>query len=86
MPVQVREVAINYSAVFKRKILSSVALTTNWCLTGAELTNTSAGTREVLINPELTAKPGRPPGGIRESRKYQRAQPQIRLQTLARDS
>lgn len=42
----------------------------------------SAGTREVLINPELTAKPGHPLGGITESKEYQRTYPQIRLNTL----
>lgn len=67
-----REKVINYKDnVFKRKVLASVALTANWCLTGAELTNTSAGTQEVLINPELTAKLGHPLGGIRESNEYQ---------------
>lgn len=43
----------------------------------------SAGTREVLINPELTAKPGHPLGRIRESKEYQCTYPQIRLNTLA---
>lgn len=43
----------------------------------------SVGTQEVLINPELTAKPGRPLGGIRESKEYHHTYPQIRLNTLA---
>lgn len=42
----------------------------------------SAGTREVLINPELTAKPVHPLGGIRESKEYQHTYPHITLNTL----
>lgn len=42
----------------------------------------SAGTREVLINRELMAKPGHPLGGIKESKEYQHTYPQIRLNTL----
>lgn len=69
--------------MFKHKVLASPALTANQCLTGTELYNTSAGTQEVLINPELTAKPGRPSGGIGESKEYQHAYPPIRLAVLA---
>lgn len=42
----------------------------------------SAGTQQVLINPELTAKPGHPLGGIRQSKEFQHTYPQIRLNTL----
>lgn len=42
----------------------------------------STGTLEALINPELTAEPGHPRGGIRESREYQHTYPQIRLNTF----